>query len=200
MPTGYTYRIEDGCSFEEFVWGCARGFGACIMMRDDPADKPVPDKFEPSDYHAKKIDEAKAELDRLDAMTAQEIDQAIKSERDEAIAANTRNAVEHQQKKARYEDMLDRVKEWEPPSPDHRRLKSFMIEQIEMSIPSELYQRDLPVCAPAEWLAGKKSDAQRDLAYHHAEYAKEVERTNSRNLWVQQLQASVPQPVKKLAA
>ncbi len=49
MPTGYTHLIEEGCNLEEFVWACARAFGACVMMRDDSVDKPVPEKFEPSD-------------------------------------------------------------------------------------------------------------------------------------------------------
>jgi hypothetical protein len=35
MPTGYTDKIKDGISFEEFVLSCARQFGACISMRDD---------------------------------------------------------------------------------------------------------------------------------------------------------------------
>jgi hypothetical protein len=36
MPTGYTAAIKDGISFEKFVWDCARGMGALVMMRDEP--------------------------------------------------------------------------------------------------------------------------------------------------------------------
>ena len=47
MPTGYTAPIKDGISFNDFMWGCARAFGALIMMRDDPPGTPIPERFEP---------------------------------------------------------------------------------------------------------------------------------------------------------
>ena len=72
MPTGYTAAIKDGISFNEYALSCARAFGALIMMRDEPADAPIPDEFKPSDYHFKKIEEAKAELARLRAMSPDE--------------------------------------------------------------------------------------------------------------------------------
>jgi hypothetical protein len=199
MPTGYTYAIEEGCSFEEFVWGCARAFGACIMMRDDPADKPVPDEFQPSDYHSKAGTEAEKELERLGSLTKDEIEQAIKTEREEVIAENTRRALENDRKKARYKAMQERVKAWEPPSSDHVEMKKFMLQQIEISLPEEPYQQPLPLCNPVKWLAEKKAKAQRDLAYHHKEYARELERTQGRNEWIRQLRVSIPQPIKKAA-
>jgi hypothetical protein len=73
-----------------------------------------------------------------------------------------------------------------------------MIEQIEISIPDEPYKCELPICDPPN--AHKKAKAQRSLAYHHEEYAKEIERTNGRNQWIRQVRASVPQPAKKQAA
>ena len=61
MPTGYTDLINNGCTFNEFVMGCARAFGATIDMRDEPLGAEIPEKFELSDYHSAKIDEAKRE-------------------------------------------------------------------------------------------------------------------------------------------
>jgi len=39
MPTGYTAEIYEGekeVTFEKFALTCARAFGACITIRDEP--------------------------------------------------------------------------------------------------------------------------------------------------------------------
>ena len=59
MPTGYTSKIADGIGFKDFALSCARAFGACIEMRDDPSDKPIPNEFKPNDYHKKRMAAAK---------------------------------------------------------------------------------------------------------------------------------------------
>ena len=64
MPTGYTldlYDVKD-ITFEEFALRCARAFGALISMRDEPIDAPIPERFEPSDYHLKELEKAKKRL------------------------------------------------------------------------------------------------------------------------------------------
>src|ERR1700759_3469611 len=112
MPTGYTYTIEQGCSFEEYVWGCARAFGACVMMRDDPADKPIPEKFEASDWNAKRLEEAKAERARLDRLTEEEITAAMEAERQEIEETNSRYVRESEEKNRRYAAIRQRVTAW----------------------------------------------------------------------------------------
>ena len=68
MPTGYTAELmEKGEPFNRFVMRCARAFGALIDLRDAQMDAPIPEKFEPSDYHVKALAKALAELERLDA-------------------------------------------------------------------------------------------------------------------------------------
>ena len=64
MPTGYTLDLYDGkdITFEEFALRCARAFGALISMRDEPIDAPIPERFEPSDYHLKELEKAKKRL------------------------------------------------------------------------------------------------------------------------------------------
>lgn len=36
MPTGYTADIKDGIDFKTYAMNCARAFGACVMLRDEP--------------------------------------------------------------------------------------------------------------------------------------------------------------------
>lgn len=194
MPTGYTAIIEDGCTFEQFVWRCARGMGACVMMRDDPMDTPVPDEFQPSTYHREEIERLQNKLERLEWMTIPQVKAEIQAERESVIAANARYATEHKEKSARYETILEKVRAWNPPSSDHVGLKELMMEQIEISLPGELYQQPPPCSDPQEWLSAKLSKARNDLAYHREHHSKELARTKERNEWVKGLRQSVPQP------
>jgi len=89
MPTGYTAKLmESGQTFQDFVMQCARAFGACVMMRDDPMDAPIPERFEPSDYNVKRLAEAKAELVKLQAMTNDEKIAFGESKKAESIASS----------------------------------------------------------------------------------------------------------------
>ena len=48
MPTGYTSKIYEGkenVTGKSFIMDCARGFGACISMRDESSDTPIPEEF-----------------------------------------------------------------------------------------------------------------------------------------------------------
>jgi hypothetical protein len=49
MPTGYTDCVRSGevTEFADFAMKCARAFGACIEMRDEPSGTPIPEAFEP---------------------------------------------------------------------------------------------------------------------------------------------------------
>lgn len=59
MPTGYTYPVaeEKVDTLAEFALQCARAFGACVTMRDEPSNKPIPEEFKPSLHYQKKLDE-----------------------------------------------------------------------------------------------------------------------------------------------
>jgi len=45
MPTGYTCQVQDGMitEFKEFALLCARNFGACITLRDEPLSPDIPE-------------------------------------------------------------------------------------------------------------------------------------------------------------
>ena len=44
---------------------CARAFGACIMMRDESVDAPIPEEFKPSTYHIEELEKAKSDLKKV---------------------------------------------------------------------------------------------------------------------------------------
>lgn len=197
MPTGYTACIGDGADFKKYVMGCARAFGALIMMRDAPSDAPIPEAFEPSDYHAKAIKTAQDRLDELDRMSLLLAGMAAQGDYKQALQRNEEVIARNDQLRARYTAMLKQVADWKPPTPDHEGLKTFMREQIESSIDfdcsNEYYLTHAPVLKTAmEWRSAQVEQARRDITYHSKEHAAEVGRAHTRTDWAKALRESLP--------
>jgi hypothetical protein len=196
MPTGYTAKLmESGETFPEFIMGCARAFGALIEMRDSPNDAPIPDKFEPSDYNAKRLISAREELVKLKAMSIEERTTFGEAAKAEDIERSRKYLEKALAENSRLEEMAAQVRAWTPPTKDHQGLKDFMLQQIDVSKNSVDYsERSLTEAQakPAKvYYVEAVSSAARDIKYHTEGNAKEVERTNSRTEWVQQLRASI---------
>jgi len=166
--------------------------GACIDMRDEPMDAPIPERFEPSDYSSKKIAEIEMELARLKAMSTEEASQAAKADYAAEIQRNSEAIQKAVDLRNKYQAMLAQVVGWEPPTSDHAGLKKFMLEQLQESMRfdcAEDYYRDhAPTLLSGErWKAAHIDKCKRDIAYHKNAHADEITRVDARNLWIAQL-------------
>lgn len=194
MPTGYTAAVKDGITFEQFAMNCARAFGALIMMRDDPSDESIPERFEPSDYHAKALEKARDRLATLEAMSEADANGNARAEYDKAVERHREQLAECQALSDKYHAMLSRVVQWQPPTPEHQGLKDFMATQLRESIDWDCFTKYItaPLLQPGiAWLAVQIEQARKDVAYHIRERAAEVERTESRNAWIAALRSSL---------
>ena len=196
MPTGYTADIKDGIDFKTYAMNCARAFGACVMLRDEPGggDR-IPDAFEPSDYHLKAVEKARGELAALDTMTPPELERAATRAWDDAETSRLMYLEDNRKQRAAYEAMLVKVKAWAPPTPDHTGLHEFMRTQIEQSIKFDCggdYGKTPTVrLTGAIWAAERRAKLVRDLQYHEREHAGEVDRAATRTEWVRALRAAL---------
>lgn len=195
MPTGYTASVLDGTitDLEPFAMQLARGMGALVMMRDHPSDAPIPEKFEPSDYHAKRLEEARAERDRLYAMSEDECADAASLEAAEYDECVEERRIEHAAQRARYAAMIAKVEAWRG-APEG--IKEFALEQLRTGMEFDCrepftWYEDRPSEDGSAWRAGKLEKAARDIEYHSAEHGKEMARTESRNAWLAQLRKSL---------
>lgn len=196
MPTGYTADVQDGkiTTLDQFAWRCARAFGACVEMRDDPQTAKIPERFEPNtDYHDKEIAAALAEIARLNDMKPVESDAAAKAAYRVRAQANAEYAREKAEQKLRYQAMLKKVRAWMVDK-EIDGLRKFMIEQLESSI--EFDCSDSGFEAPeklsgADWLDRSLVEARRELAYHKVARGKEIQRVAGRNAWLAQLRADL---------
>lgn len=196
MPTGYTADVQSGkvTEFSQFAMQCARAFGALVTMRDDPPDAAIPQEFQPTSYHVEKLSEARDTLSRLRAMTVDQRDLAARKHYEDARASWDKYEAERAAARSRYDAMLAHVRTWQPPSPEHDGLKSFMIDQLEKSIdfdcsppcrnPPKPMRRD-------DWFNMAVAQAERDIAYHTEENANEVDRASKRTEWVRALRKSL---------
>lgn len=199
MPTGYTACIEDGCTFKEYALRCAKAFGACVTMRDDPGDKPIPEKFEPSSWNAKELAKAQARLKELDGMTLKQAAKMAENAYEEAEGHRLASLKRERLKLARYQDMRKKVLAYVPPSPDHEEYRKFMLDQIDLCIKPnswggpmvDYYEKPTERLSAEAWLAAQKTKARRDIAYHTEEHRKETERVEGRNRWIKQLRESL---------
>lgn len=199
MPTGYTASIKDGITFQEYAMGCARAFGATITMRDSPRDTPIPDEFEPSNYHRESIEKSEVRLAEVKAMSVDECAVAAEKERQEKIKYHRGKIAEDKALEIKYRAMLEQAKSFVPPSEEHKEFAKFLVSQVEESIKfdcssnynkSELAKLDAEQ-DPEEWRAEQMAELGQSISYHFKEHAKEIERTNSRNKWVRQLRESL---------
>jgi len=199
MPTGYTSQIAEGISFEQFVLRCARAFGALITMRDEPFDTPIPEKFEVADYHLKQIADARAECNRIRAMSTEEMNaEALKDFEQECQARDKRIKAAYDLR-TKYRKMLDEVNLWQPPTPDHQQLKTFMQDQIKSSIDfdcgidliKQYEDEQIKRLTGKEWQQKEIQRLETDIDYHRGEHDKECERVAQRNKWVKELRESL---------
>lgn len=194
MPTGYTYGVADGTvtDLKTFALICARGMGALVTMRDEPYDAPIPERFEPSDYHSKELAAATARLEMLKAMSSEEIAA-------EAAAWNAVNDLNRSKRvrdndtqRERYDRLIAETEAWRG-APEG--LKEFMLDQLRRSRDFDISDEPLKYCEPprseSEWYREELRRALRDVEYHEKEDAEERRRTDARNAWLRQLHDSL---------
>ncbi len=194
MPTGYTAPVGDGkiTTLRQFALLCARGMGACINMRDEPLDAPIPERFEPqTKYYDERLAAARAALADLSALTAEDCEARAKDAHAASLANHYKYEAERDAENKRYRDMLKAVDAWET---DAEGIKQFMHEQLSMSIFAYDSEPPEPLSGK-EWLERSLAKAARDIGYYEAERAKEVMRTEGRNRWLAALRASLPEEV-----
>lgn len=196
MATGYTAGVADGTitTFREYALQCARAFGACVTLRDDPLSPEIPE-FKPSDHHEKALAEAEVELAAFVAMREPDLRRMHDREYEENVAVATQRANENELTLQRYKAMLAAAKAFRPPSPEHEDYAKFLVSQLQESIQLDCntaYVKKLKTRVPfEEWRSEKLERLRWNVDYHRKQYREEVERTAARNKWIAQLKEAI---------
>lgn len=197
MPTGYTEGVSSGeiTDFKVYALRCARAFGACIMLRDEPVTDEIPE-FEPSDYHQKRLQEAQTLLAEFNAMNNADRLAMFEKENVERIKIARDGIARKHEQLSRYEAMLEKAKAFKAPTPDHAEYAKFLVSQLQESIRfdggGDYYEKQLEETRTFDdWCINKRRSLLKDIKYHEDGMKKEIERTEKRNQWVRELKASL---------
>ena len=194
MPTGYTAPITDGITFKEYALGCARAFGALVMMRDDPTGAPIPDAWAVDSYHYTELEKARTELEHFKNLEYEDVEKKYEEYYKASVESYNRTKLEKQALEVKYLRMLADVKEYVAPSDDHVEFKKFMTDQIVQSIEwdCDMKYHNLPRRVdPLDWWSEQVLYLKRAVESRSENLDEEIERINKRNLWIKQLKESL---------
>lgn len=170
-------------------------------MRDESSDveiTPENVKFGGS-YHQKALSAAKLAKTKFDKLTQKQKRQLFKVETNREIEYCRKQDSSAKSQKKSYLSMLDKVEKWNPPTEDHKNMKSFMVSQIKESIDFDCdtkYNNERIVETVtrtySEWLESKKEKLIWQINYHEENLAKDLARDKNRSEWVKNLIDSLP--------
>lgn len=196
MPTGYTAPVEDGTitEFKDFALFCARVFGALVMMRDEPMGAPIPDKLDnESSYHTLELERLGAELAHVRAMSEDGVKAAVETEYLKNVGYWAADEADRKLRLGRDQRMLQKVRDWVPPSPEHQSMKGFMQDQLISSAAQLLDPMPEPRRSSGRmWQRIKIASLEREIDYHTEKEAEAQKRSKERQEWLDALRSSLP--------
>lgn len=184
MPSGYTAKLAEGeQDLADFIKGCGRGMGFMIMERDSAWSDPLPEKWEISDFHDKKLAELQERKVFLNALSEETLKAACDDFYSKADQDRTEYIAKNKQQLRRYQQMLVEVKAWQPSHPVMRSTRAFAIEQLEKSIDFDCNYtpKELEKLPPEEWQQEQFDEVMKSMKYHASQKAEDETRTAERN-------------------
>ncbi len=198
MPTAYSSLILEGADFQKYALACARNFGAFISMRDEPMDAPLPDSFPISNYSQERLERALKEKEKYDSYTNEDWIGEFKEYKKEQFTYAEKTILKKLKTREKYENMLQKVRKYVPPTSDHVNYANFLESQIVESIESDCsmdYYEDLVLELKfqhwheykEEMIEGNLGDIKRAKKY----LEEDEDRGEDRSDWIRQLKESV---------
>lgn len=199
MSNVYTYKVKSGeiSELRDFAIECSRSFGALLWIRENP----VISLTTLEDSHKRdmerlegKIRDLQDQLKRLEGMSPDEAQEEAEKEHKTWIALSESRWRESLELQPRYQEMSEKVKRWNPPTPDHQGLKDFMLEILRTSIRFECMDSP-PYVAPMgtgeRWLEIKALQIRSEIDYstEELEKCKSIAATNTK--WLSDLLESL---------
>lgn len=135
MPTGFTAFIENGTitTGKDFLLLCSRNFGlAAKISRDKGLKAPIPTHFAPNNYYQKHYEEAVEKYKKFSQMTDTEFAKYVRTEHDACIDRTKQCLNEMIANDKAYQHIKQEVLKWEPPTDQHKNIKIFALNQIDM--------------------------------------------------------------------
>lgn len=191
MPTGYT---ADLTTFDDYLLKCARAFGACIDQRDDNTNEP-PKLRTVNKYYEDRLEELNRDLSRIKCDSRFDIASKWYSEQVSMLENHIKSANDL---RVKYTAMLQEVSAWDPPTPDHFELKTFMGSQLRLSIEHDYHTsyyeeklQKIKAMSLDEIHSKLLKDCLSDISYAAESLTKEINSVEKSNKWITALWESI---------
>lgn len=190
----YTDCIENGGSFAEYVWRCAREVGDNVIMA---GGEPITD-YAPRVSVVTALHKAQKHLARLLVLSTEDKGEIIIARYANALKTAKENHTWCKMFLERCGAVRAQVLSWQPPTEEHVSLKQFMLVQLDLQI-ARLFSEVSRIVAieqlsREEWLQSEIEKARQDVADCEVAYREEEAATARCNAWNEALRKSVPQP------
>lgn len=195
MPTGYTAKVQDGkiTEVKDYILGCARNFGALIHMRDDNLDTEIRHK-KPDYYYLRTYNKSLEELEKFKKLTDEEIQKTLDEDYENALKNNEVQLKRMKDEKQRYLNMIEKVNNWEPPTEEHINLKTFALNQLQISLESDCsdrlmeYYSEKPIKPTVEeYKKVRLIHLEEEILYYKKNYEENIKTVNEVNKWIDDL-------------
>lgn len=192
MPTGYTYPVLEGQSFEGFVWHCAQAF-----FHDPPTPLPLTKRwsYEDNSYPKKELGRQQTRLTQLMKITEDEWVVERNTANQEVIVRDKEYRKTKLEENKLLSQMAKRVEEWEPPTENHAALKAYMLDQLKISMNTHIDDEPYGICKRS--LSDEIDRTKKEIEYHTTKLNEDEERIEERHAWIQELHRQIPQPFAK---
>lgn len=194
MPTGYTSEIYNGESVspKDYLITCARAFGATVSMREEPLSADIPE-FKPSNFYENALYTELKRLDRYLNMSLEEASVEVENQYQNKLVQHNKEIEERKHLLKRYNDTLNGVEKWNPPTTEHYNLKEFAIDQLKQSIKADCegFSRTVVKEDPKEYLEMRINMSNENIDRYKKMHQEEIDKVNKRNEWVNKLKESL---------
>lgn len=191
MPTGYTSKVQDGriTELKDYIFNCSTGFGAFAHMRDGSTQEIK--HREVDNYYFEQISKNKSEYEEFLKLSDEEIQCKLNESYNNSLKEQQENLERFDTNKQRYLDMMDKVKNWNPPTDSHVCLKNFAIDQLEKSIDFDCndslrvyYLEEPKRISIEEYKQNRINTYLENIKRYTRLYEKEVETVEEVNKWI----------------
>lgn len=205
MATAYTWEVAEGkcTSAREFILQCARGIGYFYRFRDNTEEIRLdadPNEIFPDDsYYLRELPKQRGRLRErlreLETATPEQVSALARAEFEAAERRFQEAQAERTVKRQRYEVVLEKVRAWQDPTPEHRDLKRLCVGQLEDSIKHDCegawFGPDPADYEPGPWLKAKIQYLDDSITSNERNVAEEKRRTAAARTYLGELLRSL---------
>jgi len=129
----HSMRYGKEMSATEFILGWAKLRGGLAHMREESLDAPIR-MCAVSPYREASIKRAERELQRYKNMTLEEAAELVEDDYNRSVRHQKEMNEQRDAQKKMYEDLLEEVEKWEPPTERHATIKEDAVSDLKHAI------------------------------------------------------------------